>query len=96
MYIAKIISFVLALVAFFAAACSVSVGQAIILAAVGVVLFVVAFALEQLDEADWQAKTKYCKRKSRLSCWRTIGSKRKINSLSHPYCIGRKRECQWK
>ena len=65
LYIAKIISFVLAFVVWFTAACSESIGQAVILTIIGVVLIILSMALELLDEADWNEKTKYCTKNNR-------------------------------
>jgi len=65
LYISKIISFVLALIVWFVAACSESIGQAVILTIIGVVLIILSMALELLDQADWNEKTKYCTKNNR-------------------------------
>lgn len=63
LYIAKIISFVLALGFWFIGACSTSLRQAVTLLIIGAVLFILAFLFEQIDQADWELKTKYCMKK---------------------------------
>ena len=68
LYISKIISFVLALIVWFVAACSESIGQAVILTIIGVVLIILSMALELLDQADWNEKTKYCTKNNRRVC----------------------------